>query len=39
MTEEEAEKYAKRYNIDPSEFIKNKKCISEYLSQKNKEYF
>ena len=39
MTEEEAEKYAKKYNIDPSEFIKNKKCISEHLSQKNKEYF
>jgi hypothetical protein len=39
MTEEDAENYAKRNRIDSTEFINNKKCISEYLSQKNKEYF
>lgn len=39
MTEKEAENYAKRNKIDIIEFINNKKCISEYLSQKNEEYF
>ena len=35
MTEKDAEDYSKKNKIDINEFINNKKCISEYLSQNN----